>query len=130
MENFLVNNGGTMDSAILIEIKGEYLKLKVNVDIQLLNNLTKHLSINAMNVLRVWLSQFCTLPKSFLIAHPPHLWGIVKNWSKKKGESKDNVVPFLNFFLKVPLFVKDLIIPLHEANHWNIIVMNIDQLLH
>jgi hypothetical protein len=27
-------------------------------------------------------------------------------------------------------FVNDLIIPLHDANHWSVIVMNIDQLLH
>jgi hypothetical protein len=33
VEDFVVSNGGTMDSAISIEIGGEYLKLKVNVNI-------------------------------------------------------------------------------------------------
>ncbi len=42
-----------MDSSISIEIKGEYLKLRVNVDIRLLNDLNGHLSIDAMNFLKV-----------------------------------------------------------------------------
>jgi hypothetical protein len=33
VEVFLVNNGGTMDLAISIEIGDEYLKLRVNADI-------------------------------------------------------------------------------------------------
>lgn len=79
-----------MDSTISIEIGGEYLKLKVNVDIWFLNNLTKHLSTNAMDFFGVWLSHCYTLPKNFYITHL-HLWDVVKNWSKEKGELEDNV---------------------------------------
>lgn len=48
---------------------------------------------------------------------------------RKRGVS-DSVVHFLKTKLKVFLFVKDLIIPLHDANHSSFIVMNTDQLLH
>jgi hypothetical protein len=78
MEDFLVNNGGTMDLAISIEIRGEYLKLKVNANIQLLDDLTGHLNTNAMDFFKAWLSHCCTLPKNFYITHS-HLWDIVKN---------------------------------------------------
>jgi hypothetical protein len=53
----------------------------------------------------------------------------VKNWLKEKGELENNVVHFLKKTLKV-FFVKNLIFPLQDANHWSVIVMNIDQLLH
>jgi hypothetical protein len=69
MEDFLVSNGGTMDLAISIEIRGEYLKLKVNANIQLLDDLIGHLNTNAMDFFRVWLSHCCTLPKNFYITH-------------------------------------------------------------
>jgi hypothetical protein len=55
VEDFLINNGGTMDSAISISIEDEYLKLRVNANIQLLDDLTKHLGTYAMAFFRVWL---------------------------------------------------------------------------
>jgi hypothetical protein len=56
VEDFFISNGETMDLAISISIEGEYLKLRVNANIRFINDLTMHLSIDAMNFFRVWLS--------------------------------------------------------------------------
>jgi hypothetical protein len=44
-----------MDLAISIEIGDEYLKLRVNADIWVLDDLTEHLGIDAMHFFKVWL---------------------------------------------------------------------------
>jgi hypothetical protein len=63
------------------------------------------------------------------ITHP-HLWDIVKNWIKAKGKSKNNVIKFVRKKFIVPIEVKVVLIPLQDANHWSVIVMNDDNLYH
>jgi hypothetical protein len=63
------------------------------------------------------------------ITHP-HLWNIVKNWIKEKGESKDNVIKFVRNNFNVPIEVKVVLIPLQDANHWSVIVMSDGSLYH
>jgi hypothetical protein len=62
--------------------------------------------------------------------HTPTLLGHCEELVERERGIKKHCCAFFEKKLKVPLFVKDLIIPLHEANHWSVIVMNIYQLLH
>jgi hypothetical protein len=48
VENFIQSRGGTNDFAISFVIVGEYLKLKLDVDIGLLDNKKRLLPTNAM----------------------------------------------------------------------------------
>ncbi len=59
------------------------------------------------------------------ITHP-HLWDIMKNWIKEKGELEDNVIKFVRNKFIVPIEVKVVLIPFQDANHWNVIVMSDD----
>jgi hypothetical protein len=87
------------------------------------------LSTNAMEFFRVWFTHGQLLGEFMYITHP-HLWDIVKNWIKNKGESKDNVIKFVKKKFIVPIKMKVVLIPLQDANHWNVIVMNDDNLYH
>lgn len=54
MKNFITNRGGTSKSTQKFVISSDYLKLIIDDDISLLDNITDYLSINALNVFRLW----------------------------------------------------------------------------
>ncbi len=50
------------------------------------------------------------------ITHP-HMWDIVKNWIKEKGELKGSVIEFVQKKFLVATNVDVVLIPLQVANH-------------
>jgi hypothetical protein len=56
--------------------------------------------------------------------------GHCKELDQKKRGLEQNVLQFVQNKLEIPFYVKDFIIPLHNANHWSMIIMNEDQFLH
>jgi hypothetical protein len=54
VQNFIESKGGTKDFAISFVIVDEYLKLRFDADIGLLNNKEGFLYINAMEFFKVW----------------------------------------------------------------------------
>ncbi len=70
------------------------------------------------------------IARGVYVHHPPPLWDIVKNWIKKKGESKDNVIKFVRKKFNVPIEMKVVLLPFQDANHWSVIVMNDGSLYH
>jgi hypothetical protein len=57
IHNFIKGRGGTKDSALSIVIESDDLQLKLDVDIGLLDNNFRHLSIDATDFLRLWFTQ-------------------------------------------------------------------------
>jgi hypothetical protein len=95
VQNFIQSIGGTNDFVISFVITSEYLKLRLDtnislldnkegflsIDIGLFNNKTRLLSIDSMEFFKVWFTHGQLLGESMYITHP-HLWNIVKNWIK------------------------------------------------
>ncbi len=54
VQNFIQSKGGTNNFAISFVIPSEYLKLKLDVDIGLLDNKEGFLSTDAMEFFSVW----------------------------------------------------------------------------
>jgi hypothetical protein len=82
--------GETKDSAVSFIILGDYMKLKIDVDITLLDCNEGHLSTYAMDFLRLWFKHKCLSFCDLYITHP-HMWEIVKNYKKEKGEYEHSV---------------------------------------
>jgi hypothetical protein len=110
-------------------IASEYLKLRLDVDIGLLDNKEGFLSTNVMEFFKVWFTHGHLLGESMYITHP-HLWDIMKNWIKENGKSKDNVIKFVRKKFNVPIEMKVVLIPLQDANHWSVIIMSDDSFYH
>ncbi len=54
MVNFITIRGGTSKSVVEFIISGDYLKLRIDVDISLLDNTTEYLSTNALDFFKLW----------------------------------------------------------------------------
>lgn len=129
MQEFIINKGDTKEATLSFQISQHYVKLRLDTDISILDNPTGQLSTDAMDLFKLWFSHFYIDSQQMHITHP-HLWDIAKNQSKERGESEQNVLQFAQKKLEVPLYVKDLTIPMQYANHCSVIVMNAEQLLH
>jgi hypothetical protein len=101
MVDFITSRGGTKKFAMKFVILGDYLKLRIDVDISLLDKTSNYLSSNALDFFRLWYTHNHMSKEDSYITHP-HMWDMVKNWAKKKGESKDSVVNFVRKNFKVP----------------------------
>jgi hypothetical protein len=87
VQTFIGNKVGTKDSTLSFILGGDYLTLKLNVDIKLLDNERGFLSTDAMDFFRLWYMYTTHLTdKATYITHP-HYWDIVKNWTKHNGKS-------------------------------------------
>jgi hypothetical protein len=93
MANFITNKGGTNEFVVEFIISCDYLKLRIDVDISLLDNTTNYLSTYALDFLKLWYTHNHMSQTDSHITHP-HMWDIMKNWVKEKGELEDNVVNF------------------------------------
>jgi len=129
VQKFKHSKSGTNDFAISFVIVGEYLKLKLDVDIGLLDNKERFLSTNAMEFFKVWFTHGQLLGEFMYITHP-HLWDIMKNRIKEKGESEDSVIKFVRKKFSAPIEVNVVLVPLQDANHWSVIIMSDDSLYH
>jgi hypothetical protein len=78
VKNFINSKGGTKDSAVSFVISSDYLKLKIDTYVTLLNCSEGHLSTNVMDFFRLW---FMHKRLSFydLYITQSHMWDIVKN---------------------------------------------------
>ncbi len=54
VKNFITNRGGTSESTLKFIISSDYLKLIIDDDISLLDNITDYLSTNALDFFRLW----------------------------------------------------------------------------
>jgi hypothetical protein len=92
--DFITNRGGTNKSTVEFVISGDYLKLKIDVDLSLLDNTTGYLSTDALDFFKLWYTHNHMSQTNSYITHP-RMWDMVKNWAKEKRESKDSVLNFL-----------------------------------
>jgi hypothetical protein len=53
MVDFITNRGGTSKSVVEFVISSDYLKIRIDVDIFLLNNIIGYLSTNALDFFRL-----------------------------------------------------------------------------
>jgi hypothetical protein len=127
MAIFITNKGGTNKFVVEFVISSDYLKLRIDVGISLLDNTSSYLSIDALDFFRLWYTQ-PYVTKGFLY-HISSYVEMVKNWAKEKGESEDSVVNLMKKF-KVPSNVQEVLVPLHYANHRSVIVMNVSHFMH
>lgn len=81
MKKLITNRGGTSKSTLKFVILGDYLKLIIDYDISLLNNITDYLSTNALDFFRLWYTHNHILEKNSPITHP-RMWVIVKKLAK------------------------------------------------
>jgi molybdenum cofactor biosynthesis enzyme len=100
MVAFITNKGGTNKSTMEFVISCDYLKIRIDVDISLLDNIIGYLSTNALDFFKLWYTRNHMSQKDSYIAHL-HMWDMVKNWAKEKGELECSVVNFVKKF-KVP----------------------------
>jgi hypothetical protein len=84
IQNFVEGRRGTKDSTLSIVIESDYLKLRLDANISLLDNF-EHLFTNAMDFFRLWFTHNHKSHKRPYIIHP-HMWDIMKNLIKEKGE--------------------------------------------
>jgi hypothetical protein len=75
---FIWNKGGTNDFILSFILGGDYLTLKLNVDIKLLDNKKVFVSTNAMDFFKLWYMHTHLIDRATYITHP-HYWDIVKN---------------------------------------------------
>jgi hypothetical protein len=102
VQEFIISKGGSKEAAFSFQIQQHYVKLRLDADISL-----------------------STTPLSTLSP-----LGHCKELDQKKRGLEQNVLQFVQNKLEIPFYVKDFIIPLHNANHWSMIIMNEDQFLH
>jgi hypothetical protein len=57
IKNFIEGRGGTNDSTLSIVIENDYLKLRLDAYISLLDNNFEYLFIDAMDFFRLWFTQ-------------------------------------------------------------------------
>jgi hypothetical protein len=58
VQEFIISKRGTKEVAFSFQIQQRYAKLKLDVDISFLDNPIMHLSMNSMDLLRLWFSHF------------------------------------------------------------------------
>ncbi len=68
MAHFITNRGGTNKFVVESIILGDYLKLKIYVDISLLDNTIRYLSTDALDFFKLWYTQPYVIDG--LIYHP------------------------------------------------------------
>jgi hypothetical protein len=90
VKKIMDSKGGTQDSAVSFIILSDYMKLKINVDITLLDCNEGHLSTYTMDFFRLWFMHKCLSFCDLYITHP-HMWEIVKNYKNEKGEYEHSV---------------------------------------
>jgi hypothetical protein len=90
VKKIIDSKSGTKDSAISFIILSDYMKLKINVDITLLDCNEGHLSTYTMDFFRLWFMHKCLSFCDLYITHP-HMWEIVKNYKNEKGEYEHSV---------------------------------------
>jgi hypothetical protein len=84
--NFIISKGGTSKSTMEFVMLGDYLKLKIDADISLLDNTTRYLSTNALDFFRLWYTHNHMSETESHITHL-HMWDMVKK-DKRKREIK------------------------------------------
>jgi hypothetical protein len=85
VQNFIESKGGTKDFAISFVIVDEYLKLRFDADIGLLNNKEGFLYINAMEFFKVWFTHGELVIRGVYVHHPPPLMGYCEKLDQRKG---------------------------------------------
>jgi hypothetical protein len=75
---FINSRGGTKDFEVSFVISGDYLKLKIDTNVTLLDCSEGHLSINAMDFFRLWFMHKRLSFYDLYITHS-HMWDIAKN---------------------------------------------------
>ncbi len=86
MAVFITNKGGTNKFAMEFVISSDYLKLRLDVDISLLDNTSSYLFINAMDLFKLWVTHNHMSQKDSYITHP-HMFSksvITRNKWKQK----------------------------------------------
>ncbi len=104
MVNFITNRSGTSKFVMEFVVSCDYLKLRIDVDISLLNNIVGYLFTYALDFLKLWYTCNHMSQTDSYITHP-HMWDMVKNWVKEKGELKDSVVNFMRKKFKMPFYI-------------------------
>jgi hypothetical protein len=100
---FITNRGGTNKSSLKFVISSDYLKLIIDDDISLLDNITGYLSTNALKFFRLWYIHNHILEKdSYITSYV----GYCKKLGKIKKESKDSIVDFVRKNFKMPCNVR------------------------
>ncbi len=93
--NFFINSrGGKKDSIVSFVISSDYMKLKFDANITLLDYSEGHLSTYTMDFFKLWFMHKCLSFCDSYITHP-HMWEIVKNYKKEKGEFEHSVTQFV-----------------------------------
>jgi hypothetical protein len=101
MVDFITNKGGTNKSTVEFVISCDYLKIRIDVNISLLDNTIGYLFTNALDFFKLWYTHNHMSQKDSYITHP-HMWDMVKIWAKEKGELEGSVVNFVKKKFKVP----------------------------
>jgi hypothetical protein len=98
--DFINKKGGTNKFVLDFVISCDYFKIRIDDDISLLENTIGYLSTNALDFFRLWYTHNHMSQKDSYITHP-HMWDMVKNWAKEKGELESSVVNFVRKKFKV-----------------------------
>ncbi len=67
--DFITNRSGTNKSIVEFVISSDYLKLKIDVDISLLDNTTGYLTIDALDFFKLWYTHNHMSQKNSYITH-------------------------------------------------------------
>jgi hypothetical protein len=87
VKKFIDSKGGTKDFAISFVISSDYMKLRINANITLLDCSEGHLSTYATDFFRLWFMQKCLSLCDLYITHP-HCGKLSRTREKKKGSLK------------------------------------------